>query len=53
MFNQITTKMKLAAAESIAGYIKTPTADLIIPSALDKEVACVVAEAVKAASTED
>ncbi len=47
---QITDKMKIAAAEAIATYVKNPSADCIIPSALDKGVAKVVAEAVKEAS---
>lgn len=43
----ITDKMKIATAEAIAGMIKKPTAENIIPSALDKTVAKKVAIAVK------
>ena len=44
----IDDKIKIAAAEAIAGYVKEPTADQIIPSPLDKGVAKTVAEAIKA-----
>lgn len=46
---KITEAMKLAAAKALAEYVKEPTVDQIIPNALDKNVAYVVAEAVKAA----
>jgi len=46
---KITEKMKLAAALAIAGCVKKPTANCIIPSALDKSVAKKVAAAVKKA----
>jgi len=46
----ITEKMKKAAAFALAGYVKTPTADNILPDPLDKNVANVVAEAVRKAS---
>ncbi len=45
--HQITDNMKIAAAEAIAKYISQPTPHCIIPPALDKNVARVVAEAVK------
>lgn len=44
---QITDEMKIAAAEAIASYVQNPTADCVIPSPLDKNVANAVAEAVK------
>ena len=43
----ISTEMKLAAAYAIAGYVEKPTADMVIPSALDEEMAQVVADAVE------
>ncbi len=46
----ITEEMKLAAAKALAACIKTPTKDKILPDALDKRVAKVVAEAVKKAA---
>lgn len=46
---KITEKMKLAAALAIAGCVKKPTANCIIPKALDKSVAKKVAAAVKKA----
>lgn len=47
---QITEEMKMAAALAIAGYVKKPTADCIIPSPLDKAVVKKVVAAVKAAA---
>jgi probable NAD-dependent malic enzyme 4 len=44
---QITEDMKIKAAEAIAGYIKNPSVDEILPNPLDKGVADVVAEAMK------
>jgi malate dehydrogenase (oxaloacetate-decarboxylating) len=44
---RITTHMKLAAAEALAGLIENPTASEIIPSPFNKEVVPAVAEAVK------
>jgi len=44
---EITEKHKIVAAEAIANYIKNPTPEEIIPSALDKNVAVVVAEAIR------
>ena len=44
---QITEEMKIKAAEAIAGYIKNPSVDEILPNPLDKGVADVVAEAMK------
>jgi len=46
---QITEVMKLAAAEALAGYVENPTEEKIIPNPLDKNVAKIVAEAVKRA----
>jgi malate dehydrogenase (oxaloacetate-decarboxylating) len=46
---RITTKMKIAAAKALAGLIKNPTPDMILPLALDKSVPPAVAEAVKKA----
>ena len=43
----IDNKIKIAAAETIAGYIKEPTMDAIIPSPLDKGVATAVADAIR------
>lgn len=39
--------MKLKAARTLADYIVNPTEDCIIPYALDKNVANVMAEAMK------
>lgn len=51
---EINEEMKLAAAYAIAGYIKEEelSKDNVIPSALDKNIATVVAEAVKKAAIE-
>lgn len=43
----ITEPMKVAAAEALAAYVQNPTPLCIIPDALDKQVALVVADAVK------
>ncbi len=43
---QINEEMKLAAALAIANHLKKPTADQIVPSALDRDVGKVVAKAV-------
>lgn len=50
--SQINTEMKIAAAEALAGYIKEEelNEENIIPSALDKKVGEVVAEAVREAA---
>ncbi len=48
--SQITPKMKLAAAYAIADSISTPTREMVIPNALDEEIAGKVAEAVAAAA---
>lgn len=42
----ITNEMKLAAAHALAGCVAEPTADCVIPSALDRSVAPIVAQAV-------
>jgi malate dehydrogenase (oxaloacetate-decarboxylating) len=43
---QITDAHKLSAAKAIAEYVKNPNPDMIIPNALDTEVAHIVAHAV-------
>ena len=50
--NEITTEMKLAAAKAIASLVKPEelSADFVIPPALNKEVAEVVADAVRKAA---
>lgn len=45
---KVEKKHKLAAAQALANYLKNPTRDEILPSALDKQVATVIADAVKA-----
>ncbi|MCH2042672.1 MAG: NADP-dependent malic enzyme [Saprospiraceae bacterium] len=50
---RITPKMKLAAAIAISECIMQPTADMIIPPALNQEVAYKVAIAVKNAALEE
>ena len=47
---QITEKMKLAAAYALASYIKKPTEKRFIPDPLDRKVAKAVARAVKNAA---
>ncbi len=42
--------MKLAAADALASMVKKPTVDKIIPSPFDKDVAKIVAAAVKKAA---
>jgi malate dehydrogenase (oxaloacetate-decarboxylating) len=44
---QITDAHKIAAAHALASYLPNPDVDHILPSALDKGVAKVIAEAVK------
>jgi malic enzyme len=41
--------MKLAAAKALSGCVPNPTREMIIPDALDKKVAPIVAEAVRLA----
>lgn len=48
---QITDDHKLAAALALANYVVEPTADHIIPDALDMQVPSIIAEAVKKIST--
>jgi malate dehydrogenase (oxaloacetate-decarboxylating) len=43
----ITTEMKIAAADALAGLVKKPTRDSILPYVLDKKVVPAVAKAVK------
>lgn len=45
---KITDEHKIAAAEAIAGLVKKPTADQIIPSVLDKKVVPAVAGVIRA-----
>ncbi len=47
----IDDKIKIAAAEAIASYVKEPTADQIVPSPLDKGVPMAIAEAIKKQKT--
>lgn len=44
---QITEEMKIDAAISLANYIENPTKDMILPNALDKNVANIIAESIK------
>ena len=44
--NRITNKHKIAAAETIAGLIKKPTADNIIPSVLDDRLVPAIAKVI-------
>lgn len=46
---RITTRMKLAAAEALAGLVAEPTAECIIPWSLDKSVVPAVAHATASA----
>lgn len=48
--SRITTEMKLAAAYAIANSLENPTANEVIPSALDTSLAEVVAQAVEKAA---
>ena len=45
--SKITEETKLRAARALAGLIKRPTADLIIPDLLDARVVKTVAKAVR------
>lgn len=47
---RITTAMKVAAAKAIAGHVKKPTAQNILPPALDRKLGKVVAKAVAKAA---
>lgn len=44
---KITDQHKIKAAEAIANYVKNPTIEEIIPSALDKNIADIIAEVMK------
>lgn len=44
--NQVTDKLKLTVAKVLAGCLKQPTANRIIPSALDKKIPVAIAKAV-------
>ncbi len=46
----ITTQMKLAAAHALASSVATPTAQRLLPTPLEKEVAKIVADAVAQAA---
>lgn len=50
---RITGAMKIAAAEAIADCVRYPTADMVIPPALNERVAWQVAEAVKQVAMRD
>ena len=43
----ITEEMKINAAQSLADYVENPTAEMILPNALDKNVAKIIADSVK------
>ncbi len=45
--SKITDEMKINAAVALANYVQNPTEDNIIPYALDKNVAFVIAESIK------
>ncbi|OIO19264.1 MAG: NAD-dependent malic enzyme [Candidatus Magasanikbacteria bacterium CG_4_10_14_0_8_um_filter_32_14] len=45
--SKVTMEMKLAVAKALADYVKNPNKENIIPPVLDKNIASVVAEAVK------
>ncbi len=44
---KITDKIKMNAAKALAGYVKNPTAENILPGILDKKAAAAVANSVK------
>jgi len=44
---KITNKIKMNAAKALAGYVRNPTAENILPDLLDKKAAAVVADSVK------
>ena len=45
--SKVTMEMKLAVAKALANYVENPSAENIIPAVLDKNVASIVAEAIK------
>lgn len=47
--NKVTVKMKLSAAEAIAGSLKKPTKNKILPPVTDKKVVKLIAAAVRSA----
>jgi malate dehydrogenase (oxaloacetate-decarboxylating) len=47
---KVTTRMKLAAAIALAGLVKEPTPENVIPWSLDRQVAQTVAQAVSGAA---
>jgi len=46
-FTQITEEIKIVSAEAIANYVKNPTAEEVVPFAMDKWVSVAVADAIK------
>ncbi len=49
---RITEDMKIAAANSLAGYVKKPSPDKVLPDVLDKGAAKAVAEGVRKAAVD-
>jgi malate dehydrogenase (oxaloacetate-decarboxylating) len=49
---RITDEMKVAAAHALAGYVKKPAKDRILPNPLDRDISKAVAAAVKEAAVE-
>ena len=47
---RVTTRMKLAAAQSIANLVPEPTTEIVLPWSLDRQVAQAVAKAVSGAA---
>jgi malate dehydrogenase (oxaloacetate-decarboxylating) len=47
---KINNEMKVAAAHALAGYIRNPAKDRILPSVLDRRVTAAIAKAVKEAA---
>ena len=47
---RVTTRMKLAAANALAGLVHEPTAEIVIPWSLDRQVAQAVSQAVAGAA---
>jgi malate dehydrogenase (oxaloacetate-decarboxylating) len=45
--NKITDEHKINAALALANYVKNPSYDMIIPSALDKNVANIIANTIR------
>jgi malate dehydrogenase (oxaloacetate-decarboxylating) len=49
---RINKAMKIAAAHALSGCVAEPTADMILPSPLDKSVVPIIAKAVSKAAIE-